>query len=467
MRKSLFFLFLVIAFTTQGQTFKKGMVIDSLQVNDTLNETYALYLPKIFTGNNSLPMIFIFDPEGNGKKAARLFTSAAEEQGYILVSSNDINSEKTLEANLQAATRLVTEATSRIPVDFNNISVVGFSDAAKVASSLPLVFKNIHGVIAVGDQQIPFDYLKEINKFFFIGIVGDEQVNTYGMQVVNQELKRLGFPSEIYTFNGGRQWPNPGILSSAVGSLSLHAIKKELLPSNPQLIETLYQQDLARVERLKSEDNYLKAYELLELFKSKYEGLKSISEIKDKQKQLRRSQVYTAQKKQAFKIKEKEDRLIDDYIFFFHEDIQTANFENLGWWNYQVLQLDQYIQGKNEAEAAMGYRLKSLLNELAKNQCAELGKKEADLEQELFANMLQTVFDQKNYPAYKKVISLSAIDGDFQTSLFYLEEMLKNGYTNLDSLYEIEGTLALKITPDYNLLVDKYLGDAKFHTKTK
>ena len=40
--------------------------------------------------------------------------------------------------------------------------------------------------------------------------------------------------------------------------------------------------------------------------------------------------------------------------------------------------------------------------------------------------------------------------------------MLKNGYKEVDSLYEIEGTLGLKITKDYNWLIKKYLGESRY-----
>lgn len=459
----LLFMILCSSVVAQEITYVKGKVTDSLVVDTVFNETYSLYLPTGFSGSEAMPVIFVFDPEGQGKKAAQLFKPAAEQQGYILVASNNLDTGKTLQENLNIAGRVVNHITAILPINFDLISVAGFSEAAKVATSLPALYRKFHGVIAVGDQQVPFEHLKEGQDFMFIGIVGDEQLNSYGMQVVSKEMKTLGFPSEIYTFNGGRKWPPTEIISSAVGSLTLHAIKKKKMPSRAGLVDSLYSQDLLRVERLKAQGKLVQAFEGLELLRSKYDGLKDLSEIKDRQKSLRRSDLYISQKNLHNKVKEKENRLIDDYLYFFHEDVSTSNFENLGWWNYQILQLDQYTKGINEAEVAMGYRLKSLLRELAKTQCRTFQETETDLEQELFANMLLTIFDQNDFEAYKKVISLSAIDGDFNSSLFYLEEMLKNGYSDLESLYEIEGTLALKMTPEFNTLVKKHLGSSKFH----
>ena len=43
-----------------------------------------------------------------------------------------------------------------------------------------------------------------------------------------------------------------------------------------------------------------------------------------------------------------------------------------------------------------------------------------------------------------------------------LEELLKNGYTNTSELYELENTALFRIMPEFNLLVEKYLKDARY-----
>ena len=51
---------------------------------------------------------------------------------------------------------------------------------------------------------------------------------------------------------------------------------------------------------------------------------------------------------------------------------------------------------------------------------------------------------------------------DYGTALFYLEELLKNGYTDKSELYELENTALFRITPEFNMLVEKYLRDARY-----
>lgn len=465
MKKFTVIFFLLLAFQISAQEFriKKGIVVDSIPVNDSIGESFALYLPRNFQANNTFPIIFLFDPDSRGKSAAQLFKTAAENQGYVIAASNNISSEKTLAENITSATHLIDRVTSMIPFDPNSVSVGGFSEGASVAIALPVLYNNILGVLAVGNHQLNFKMLEKLQKFMFVAVTGNEEMASYGANLTVEDLNVLGFPAVAYSFQGGHEWPDANLISSALGSLTLHAMKKNLRPKNSDLVNELYQQDISRVNKLISTGNYIEAQKLLEVLYSKYEGFKELSEIKDKMAHLLYSRNFQEQKFKFDKVEEKENQLLEDYLYYFNQDIATANFENVGWWNYQKLQLDEYKNSKNEAEVIMGNRLTELLNELAKFKLKELQKSEAPLEQRLLANMLQTVFDPTNFEAYKNVISLSTIDNDFSTALFYLEEMLKNGYKDAESLYEIDGTLGLKLTPEYNWLIEKYLGKAQFY----
>ena len=467
MRIMMFFLFLCLQVSAQEIRLPKGVVIDSLPIKDTVNESYSLYLPMEFQPEGPpMPVLFILDSEGRGKPATQLFQPAAREQGYILAASNNINSDNSYKQNVQVAARLINGVTSTIPVDLNSISVAGYSEGARVATSIPLIFNNIQGVIAVGSHQLNFDFLDNKNKkrFSFVGVVGDEEFSSYGMYSTAAELNRRGFPSAVYTFEGGHEWPNPGIIASAVGSLTLQAMRDGRRPVDPSIVDSLFDRDLSRVNSLISNGEYFMAYNLLELMQTKYEGFKDLTEVKDKQKQLGRSRNFIDQRNKMREVQQKEERLIDDFIYYYNEDVATANFENLGWWNYQKIQLEELTKGGNELEADMAQRLMGMLNQLARMKREELeAAPNAPLESELLANMIQTIFDQTNFRAYKRVISLSAQDRDYSTALFYLEEMLKNGFDNRVELYDLEGALALSMTPEFNWLVKKYLGSSKYY----
>ena len=462
MRILLIFLLVAVQLTAQEQSFKKGIVTDSLKVSDTLNESYALFLPSAFDGKTGLPVIFVLDGEGRGKSAARLFQVAAEKQGYIIAASNDIGAENSLEENLLIAVRLVQEVTQILPVDLKSISFAGFAEGAKVATSLPLILNESHGVIYVGDQLFNLELLKGRKPFTAVGIVGNQQVNLGNMETGAIQLRASGFPGILYVFEGGLEWPSGQLISSAVGSLTLEAIRSKKWPSDEALVTELYQQDLAMADKLMSVDNFLIAQNFLQSLIEKYKDIRPTDEVKDKLKVLRKSKDFKQQRKGYEEVQQKEERLWNDFVYYFNEDVTTANFENLGWWNYQKLELQKLTEGEDKVEAAMGFRLLDLLKGLNSQKLLEIERKNYPAESKLLAYMLATVFDQQNFDAYKKVISLSTMENDYATALFYLEEMLKNGYKDLDSLYEIEGTLGLKLSREYNGIIKKYLGTSRY-----
>lgn len=462
MKKIFFFLFLSLQLSAQEFQVKKGVVVDDLRISDTLDDSYALYLPSSYQNEKLWPVLFVFDSEGRGKAAAQLFQSTAEEQGYLVVSSNDISQQQDLEQNVLTGARLMQHIAKILPVDSRQIAVAGSKAGARVASSIPVVFDNILGAVAIGDHWINFNLLDNKKNFAFIGVVGDEQFSAPGMQNTASTLSRLRFPSHVYTYAGDEDWPKPEIVNSAVGSLTLEAMRKNLRAVDPVLVEKLYRQDLSRVDKMMSLNQLVNAHALLEIMEEKYNGFVSTAEIKAKQDQLARSRNYTQQRRQQSAISQKEQRLMDDFVYYLEEDIRTANFENLGWWNYQKKQLDS-LSKKGNAEAKMAMRLKDFIGEYVRYERKELNEKRTPLESKLVANMIQTIFDPRAYDAYKNIISLSAIDNDFPTAYFYLEEMLKHGYEDVKGLYNIEGTLGLRLTPEYNQIIENYLGTSKFY----
>ena len=459
------FLFLVTQISAQELSLRKGIVMDSLRVSDTLQETFALYLPTSFENEDRpLPVLFVFDSEGRGKTVAQLFKPAAEEQGYIIASSNNINPEKTFKENLITAANLMNGVFNKIPIDSEYISVAGFSEGARVASSMPLVFGGIHGIIAVGDHQVRLDLLEQTGKFAFVGITGNRDFSSYNVRTAAEQLDYNDFPAAAFSFDGGHEWPSPQTIAMGVGFLTLQAMKNEKRPKDPELISSLYDQQFKRVNQLLNESQFFQAYELLNSMESTYRGLIDISEIRAKLKEVRRSDMFTQQKEEISQAYDKEVRLGNDFVYYLNEDIETANFENLGWWNYQKLQLEEMTRSDSKVEANLGHRLLRMVDELLEAKRKELKKDEdASLPVRLLANMMQTIFDPTDFEAYKQVVSLSAKDRDYSTALFYLEEMLKHGYDEMDDLYELDGTLALRMTPEYNWLIKKYLGSSKYY----
>lgn len=444
-------------------TLQKGVVIDSLPINDSIAESYALYLPAEFTTERTWPVVFVFDNQGRGRTAAQLFRQAGEEQGYIIVASNNISKDSTLLKNAQTGTRLFNSIFNLLPVDKNGIYTAGFAEGAQVASVLPTVFKNVQGVMAIGDVWVNPDFVAKDAKHSFVGLVGTRDYKLYHLQETNQLLQKAKLPSNIYKYEGGNEWPNAEMIYNALGSFTLNAMEKGHRQRDMNLVESLYQAEMATYERLRRMMQYYKAHEFLSHMETKYTPYGKRNEIRQTLRDLGRDRIYRNQRAQYNRAASTERDLIERYLYFFNEDVYAAHFENLGWWNQQMIELKAMQRKENMAEAEMAFRLQGFLRALANNTFTQLRANNASIDPMVFTAILQTIFDEENPEGYKNIISISGQDGDYYTALLYLEDLLKTGYDDMEALYNIPGTLDLKLSPEYNEMVKKYLGQSRYY----
>lgn len=447
----------------QEMTLKKGAVIDSLAINDSIAETFSLYLPSEFSSDRAWPVLFVFDTDGRGRSATQLLRLAAEEQGYIIAASNNIHTDSSLVSNVKTGTRLMNRVFSFLPIEKNGIYVAGFSEGAKVASALPTVYPEIKGVIAIGDTWVNPDFIKKGASFSFIGLVGYKDYRNFVMEETTDFLKRAGLPAALYKYEGGHEWPTKDMAGNALAGLTLQAMAKGFRPQDMELVETLYQNDVETAESLRRQMQHYKAYQYLEKIIPRYEIYGKKKDLNQRMKSIRGERIFRQQRRAYNRAALKEDELIDLYIYYFTEDVRTANFENLGWWNQQMKELQEMQEGDNQAEAEMAYRMEGLLESMADATFSDLKEANASIDPLIFTAILQTIFDKDDPEGYMNIISLSAQDGDYYTALLYLEDLLKTGYKNMESLYNIPGTLDLKLSPEYNELIKKYLGESKYY----
>jgi hypothetical protein len=80
----------------------------------------------------------------------------------------------------------------------------------------------------------------------------------------------------------------------------------------------------------------------------------------------------------------------------------------------------------------------------------------------ILLHMLRTITQPDASEAFLTVVSLTSKYGDYGTALFYLEELLKMGYSDKSALYDLEHTALLRISPEFNALIQKYLDDSRY-----
>ncbi|MBT8314685.1 MAG: alpha/beta hydrolase [Maribacter sp.] len=465
MKKLLLVLVLSVSFlsTAQELTLRIGTIMKSIAVNDTIPEDFALFLPTKFDASKSWPIIFVYDMQGRGDMVLRMFSGAAEQNNYILAASNKVNDSLSLTQNVLISRRMFNTVFKMFKIQKDRVYTAGFDGGARIASVMPTFMNQITGVISCGSTVGNKEILSSKNPFHFVGVVGNEDFNYPEMVKMEKLFDLMKFPNQTLIFNGGHKWPSQHLLSRAMELFDLRAMTKKVIPVDTAFIENSYDNRLLEVNELIANSRAVQAYDELGEIMEVYRHFKDVDSLKSSRKTLKRGTAYKSQKRSLNTWLFKESLIKDDYDYYLEEDIFTYNYNNLGWWNYQMGELKKHRNSKNEFQRQMGVRLEGYLNALIEDNI-DLITLDTPIDEEAlnFLWMLKTITSPDDFSYYKKVISLNAKVEDYGTALYYLEELLKRGYSNTDELYALEHTALFRITPEFNALVAKYLKKARY-----
>jgi len=299
MKKILLLVVLTVSLTATSQqlVLKKGVVLDSIMVSDSIPESFALYLPKNFKTTESWPVVFIYNTEGKSKRALGLFASAAEKHGYVLAASNNVHDSLSISKNVLISNRMFNTVFTILPIKSERIYTAGFSGGARLASVIPTFVGNIRGVISCGSPVANTEVLSSKRPFHFIGIVGDKDFNYPEMLSLEIILNKLKFPNQLLVFDGGHDWPSVEFLSKALEYFTLTSMAKSGDISDTDFVNKKYTRDLGEVSSLMSTRKPLIADHRLNQMLRIYRGNGTTDSLKATQKSLRRSKVYRASRR--------------------------------------------------------------------------------------------------------------------------------------------------------------------------
>lgn len=464
MKKITTSIFLILPFLLFSQQIKllKGAINDNIVVNDTtVMETFSVYLPDSFDIEKSWPVLFVIDMDGNGSQALKYLKEAADSEGYILASSNNLKEYLSISQNVLIANRMFNEVYSMFKIKKDRSYTLGFSNGARFASIIPTFINAIKGVISCGASIGNLEILNAKNPFYFIGIVGRSDYNYTDMLDTRKYLDKLKFPNQLLLFDGEHEWPKKDLIQKAMRILTISQMEKGSISTDKDLVKESYENELILANNTLTDGKPLLAENVLTDAMRVYRSFYGIDSLNNSLKTLKRSQSYKTNKRIQNSYFLKESFTKDDYSFYLEEDIATYNYNNLGWWNFQMSELDKLDKSSNPFEKRMAKRLRSYINALIEDNI-DFNKEQkiVDLSALEFLYMLKTITDPKNFDSYLKIISTSSKAEDYGTALFYLEELLKNGYRDKAALYALEDSALLRVTPEFNELIDKYFNDS-------
>lgn len=324
-----------------------------------------------------------------------------------------------------------------------------------MAGLVPIFINGISGVLSCGSAFPNSELLSTTNRFHYIGIVGNEGYNYTDMIESRRIMNTLRYTNQLYVFKGGHHWPSTDLLARALSHFTIAAMGKKLIGKDENLIKSAYSKDLTAYETLKNSGAFLPAERHLNDMLMIYRPHRSIDTLRALRKSLRKNKQFKNQQRLNTNYRFRESLLKEDYAYYLEEDVLTYNYNNLGWWAFQMKKLKTYLESPISEEQRMGKRLLGYTNALVEDQMI-VSQAEGDPEAVLLLWMVKTITDPQDYSYYLKIIQETSLKEDFGTALFYLEEALKNGFTALDTLTELEYTGLLRIMPEYRELLSKY-----------
>ncbi len=467
MRRIVIFLLLLgcigVPANAQELALKKGIVMDSLPVNDSIARQIILYLPQDFDAGQEWPVLFLCDVEGDRTKKLRYLKVAADKNGYILASSRALKDSLSLTNKILTISKTFDELKDLLPLDLDRVYTMGYDTGGQLATIVPSMLRGVNGVLSVASSLPNLDLINPKEPFDFVGVLGRGDYQYTYMLESEVSLDQRKVPNYTLYHPEGHQWPDLVYLDLGMQMLTLMGMKRAAIPRGDQVIQSAYTDYQNAILELEQTGQLILAYHYSEQGESVFKALTDTDWFKDKKKSIRKSRVYKNQKREWDAVRLNELVLAGDYMFYLEEDVLSFNLDNLGWWNYQMGKITKYKQSAKREEQLLGERLDGYLNALVEEYLELSGQEpNPDYDGLILLNMLKTITAPEDYEHYLQVISLTAKYSDFGTSNYYLEALLKKGYTDADKLYNLPHTGLLRISPEYNALIAQYIGEARY-----
>ena len=325
MKKLLLVLTLSVSFLSSAQQLilRKGAIMESIAVNDTVAENFALYLPTKFEISKAWPVVFVYDMQGRGEMVLRMLLGAAEKNNYILVASNNVNDSLSLTQNVLISKRMFNTVFNLFNIQKDRVYTAGFDSGARIASVMPTFLNQIRGVISCGSTVGNKEVLSSKNPFHFVGVVGNEDFNYPEMVKMEKLFDLMKFPNQTLVFDGGHKWPSQQLLSRALELFDLSAMVKKVIPVDTTFINESYDRRLLDINELISKNKAVQAYTELDEIMEVYKPFKNVDSLKVSRKILKRGAAYKTQNRSLNTWLFKESFIKDEYDYYLEEDILT------------------------------------------------------------------------------------------------------------------------------------------------
>lgn len=330
-----------------------GKITTRVACQADASQTYAVYIP--LKGNKgALPVIYFFDPYGEGALPLAKYRLLAEEYGFILVGSNNSKNGNNWQATQNIWQHLFDDTQQRLKINSNRMYTCGFSGGAKVAGYVALNHPGIKGVIA-GGAGLPDGTPAGNFAFSFTGIAGDGDMNMADLADFCSQLDNTTTKHRMLGFDGKHEWAPLPTMAIAFAGLQLEAMQQGLVAKNDAAISQYVTQSRQRVNTFNQLKQLIKAAQECTIALSYLSGISGDAAwFKQQLTALKSNSVYQSQLQQQQQLLKKEQAIKAGYMQQFQQG-------SMQYWQQAIHDVKAALSVKNE-EGAMNQRLLAWLS---------------------------------------------------------------------------------------------------------
>ena len=411
---------------TVADTFETGKVITHVICKADAAQSYALYLPAK-VDHETLPVIYFFDPHGDGSLPLVKYKALADVYDFILIGSNNSKNGNDWSTTENIWNTLYGDSQKRLKMNANRIYTCGFSGGAKVAGYVALNHNEVKGVIANG-AELPDATAAGNFHFSFTAIAGEGDMNMTDLVAITNDLDKTLTRHRIIFFDGIHEWAPESTMNIAFAGLQLDAMHEKLMPNDNLFINHFIANSKKRIADYLNTKNYIKAEEECKLSISMLDGLTvEVNWFKEKDVSIKNNPDYQKQWQAEHNLLVTEQNIKAVYM----EKFQQAD---MNYWATTIKEVQTKAKAKT-ATGAMYKRLQAYLSLAFYSISNQLIATNRNSNAQYFVGLYKMA-DATNSEAWYFSAILNARNNNGKATEADLLKALENGFTDKNRLIQ-------------------------------
>jgi hypothetical protein len=422
----------------------KGLVIDSVICSDNSSQIYSIYIPSNYDTTKKWPIIYCFDPHGNGNLPVKLYKDLAEKYGFILAGTYNSKNGMAWENCETASQALMKDTWMRLSLDNNRLYTCGFSGGAMVASMIAISEGGIAGVISCGGG-FPQDHsIKQ--PFTYISLVGEKDFHYVSVKQLDKLLDSTSLTHQFIVFDGKHQWPPQLCLEQAMQWLDMDAMRTKIMPKNDSMIKSIQDRLILEAEDWHKKRNIVQEYYTYKELLNYMRDLADMGKYAAIIQQLENSETLQKYLRDEETLEAEEDQEILEFRAHISRMDET-------WWENKISIMKKLVYADSTSpEALQTQRMLGYLSlEMYMGSVSELNERNYAASS-YFVNLYDMVDPENPEHSYLNAC-LDMIDHQSDKALDLLNDAVKQGFSDSRRLENDSNFVALHDKPEFKKLL--------------